>query len=205
MKVIFQSAVPLKWFFAAGKSLVFVAAMTLVFGVVYPAAVTGVSLLFPSQRAGSLVEVNGRPVASRLIGEDYWPTDLFAGRPSATEPPYDAASSRATNLAPGNPRFKARVQEAIAAWQARTGQKTLPPPDLVTTSASGLDPHISEAAALWQAPFVARSTGLTEAELRTIIEETSEVGLFSGRRFVNVVKLNQRVAAERRRPPEKKP
>ena len=205
MKVLFQSAVPLQWFSAVGKSVVFVAAMTLVFGVIYPAAVTGVSLLFPELRAGSIIEANGRPSASELIGQDYWATDLFAGRPSATVPPYDAAQGRATNLAPGNPQFKKRLKEAIAAWQARTGQKTLPPPDLITMSASGLDPHVSVAGALWQAPFVARKTGLTEAELKALIDEVSEVGLFSGRRFVNVVKLNHRVAALRRLPPENAP
>lgn len=203
MKVLFQSAVPLKWLSAVGKSFVFVAAMTLVFGVLYPAAVTGVSLLFPCLRAGSVIEVNGEPSASVLIGQDYWATDLFAGRPSAAEPPYDAAQGRATNLAPGNPQFKQRLKEAIAAWQKRTGEATLPPPDLITMSASGLDPHISIAAALWQAPFVARKTGLSEEELKTLIDEASEVGLFSGRRFVNVVKLNHRVAALRRLPPEK--
>ena len=202
MKVLFQSTVPLKWLSAITKSFIFVAAMTMLFGVLYPATVTGVSLLFPSLRSGSLVAKDGRITASELIGQDWWALDLFAGRLSATEPPYNAAASRATNLAPGDPRFKARLREAIAAWQARTGEKTLPPPDLITMSASGLDPHISEAAALWQAPFVARSTGLSEAELRAIIDETVEVGLFSGRRFVNVVKLNYRVAALRRKPAE---
>ena len=189
MKVLFQTKVPLQWVPALLKSLVFVAVMTAVFGVLYPAAVTGVALLFPA----------AREVGSRLIGQDFWRTDLFAGRPSANAVPYDARESRATNLAPGNPRFKARVKEAVAAWQQRTGLTTLPPADLVTASASGLDPHISEAGALWQVPFVARNTGLTEDEVKAVIEEEAEVGLFSGERFLNVLRLNERMTALRRR------
>ena len=200
MKILFQSATPLPWLKALVKSLVFVAVMTLVFGVIYPAAVTGIALFFPHAREGSLVTVEGEVRGSRLIGQDFWPTDLFAGRPSANTVPYDARESRATNWAPDNPRFKARVQAAVAAWQQRTGEKTLPPADLVTASASGLDPHVSEAAALWQVPFVARNTGLTEKELTDLIHETAEVGLFSDARFVNVLTLNLRVTALRRRP-----
>lgn len=173
--------------------------MTAVFGVLYPAAVTGVALLFPAAREGTLVQFEGRVVGSRLIGQDFWRTDLFAGRPSANAVPYDARESRATNLAPGNPRFKARVKAAVAAWQQRTGLTTLPPADLVTASASGLDPHISEAGALWQVPFVARNTGLTEDEVKAVIEEEAEVGLFSGERFLNVLRLNERMTALRRR------
>lgn len=199
MKVLFQTKVPLQWVPALLKSLVFVAVMTAVFGVLYPAAVTGVALLFPAAREGNLVQFEGRVVGSRLIGQDFWRTDLFAGRPSANAVPYDARESRATNLAPGNPRFKTRVKAAVAAWQQRTGLTTLPPADLVTASASGLDPHISEAGALWQVPFVARNTGLTEDEVKAVIEEEAEVGLFSGKRFLNVLRLNERMTALRRR------
>ena len=83
MKVLFQTKVPLQWVPALLKSLVFVAVMTAVFGVLYPAAVTGVALLFPAAREGNLVQFEGRVVGSRLIGQDFWRTDLFAGRPSA--------------------------------------------------------------------------------------------------------------------------
>ena len=91
------------------------------------------------------------------------------------------------------------MKAAVAAWQQRTGLTTLPPADLVTASASGLDPHISEAGALWQVPFVARNTGLTEDEVKAVIEEEAVVGLFSGKRFLNVLRLNERMTALRRR------
>ena len=200
MKVLFQNVVPLKWGAALLRSFLFVGVMTLVFGVVYPAAVTGVSLIFSGARSGSVIEVDGKSVASALIGQDFQTTDLFAGRRSAAATPYDATVSCASNLAPANPRFKKEVAESIAAWQKRTGESSLPPADLVTSSGSGLDPHISEAAALWQVSYVARNTGLTVQELKNLIAQESDVGLFSGRRFVNVVRLNYRVAALRRIP-----
>lgn len=195
MKVLFQSVVPLHWGEAIGKSLVFVLVTALVFGGAYPALVTGFSLLFPEARQGSLL-VGKQIEGSRLIGQDYWAGPYFVGRPSETKPACNAASSGASNLAPGNPRFKARVSERIAALQARTGQKTLPPLDLVTASASGLDPHVSEAAALWQVPGVARAAGVSETLLKERIEALAETDLFSRRRYVNVVLLNQWVASQ---------
>ena len=121
MKVLFQTKVPLQWVPALLKSLVFVAVMTAVFGVLYPAAVTGVAMLFPTAREGALVQFEGRVVGSRLIGQDFWATDLFAGRPSANAVPYDARESRATNLAPGNPRFKAQVQARLRRGSSAPG------------------------------------------------------------------------------------
>lgn len=131
---------------------------------------------------------DGRVVGSSLIGQDWTKTPFFQTRPSAVD--YDGASSGASNLGPTNPKLINDVQSRVKAWQTLRGDTTPVPGDLVTTSGSGLDPHISRAAALYQVPVVARRTGLSEAALTALIEEHDESGLFGRHHYVNVLNLN---------------
>ncbi|MEZ4361912.1 MAG: potassium-transporting ATPase subunit KdpC [Kofleriaceae bacterium] len=172
------------------------ALLTLLTGVVYPLVVTGAAqLAFPDEANGSLVEVGDRVVGSRLIGQAFDDDRYFWGRPSATRVvPYDAAASAASNLGPTNPALLARVRARVDALRAahpdRAGAPV--PADLVTASASGLDPHISPAAALYQVQRVARARGLPEPRVRELVRahlEGRTLGLF-GEPRVNVLLLN---------------
>lgn len=169
--------------------------LSLVTGVAYPLLTTGLGqTLFPSQAAGSLVEVEGKLVGSALIGQNFTDPRYFWGRPSATGPePYNAAASSGSNLGPLNPVLKQQVEERVQALRdADPGNDKPVPVDLVTASASGLDPHISPAAAAFQLPRVARLRSLSEQQVQTLVADNTEGrqwGLF-GEPRVNVLLLN---------------
>jgi potassium-transporting ATPase KdpC subunit len=176
-------------------AVVLLALFTLVTGLLYPLAVTGLAqVLFPAQANGSFIERNGRIVGSELVGQPFDAPEYFWGRPSATAPfPYNAAASSGSNLGPSHPALIDAVQARVAALRAADPGNTEPVPvDLVTASASGLDPHISVAAALYQAPRVARARGLEAVVVAQLVERYTEgrqLGLL-GEPRVNVLKLN---------------
>jgi K+-transporting ATPase ATPase C chain len=151
--------------------LVLLVALHVLTGLVYPLVVTGIAqTVFPARANASLVVVDGQPRGSALIGQPFSAPGYFWSRPSATSPvPYDAAGSTGSNLGPTNPALTDAVRARIAALRAADPSLAGPVPvDLVTTSASGLDPEISVAAALVQAPRVARARGLADARARAL-------------------------------------
>jgi potassium-transporting ATPase KdpC subunit len=164
-------------------------------GLIYPIAVTGAAkAVFPAQAAGSLVVRDGKPVGSTLIGQNFSDPKHFWGRPSATSPmPYNAGSSGGANQGPLNPALVDAVKGRIEALRAADPGNTVPVPvDLVTASASGLDPDISPAAARYQAPRVARLRNVPVAQIEQLIDAHTESrlwGLF-GEARVNVLALN---------------
>ena len=165
-------------------------------GVVYPLAVTGVAqVAFPAQAAGSLIAgADGKPLGSALIGQQFSAPGHFWGRPSTTGPkPYNAVASGGSNLGPLNPALGKAVGERIAALKAADPGNTQPiPADLVTASASGLDPHISPAAAAYQVARVARARGLTASAVAQLVAQHTEERTFGvlGEARVNILKLN---------------
>jgi K+-transporting ATPase ATPase C chain len=168
---------------------------SLVTGLLYPLAVTGVAqAVFPQQAAGSLIKHGDQVIGSALIGQSFSGPTYFWSRPSATSPmPYNASNSGGSNLGPSNPALvdavKGRIDALRTAHPAQTGAV---PADLVTTSASGLDPHISPAAARYQIERVAVARGLTPASVSALVEQSVEApqwGLFGDAR-VNVLQLN---------------
>ena len=169
--------------------------LTLLTGLVYPAVVTLVArLAFPRQASGSLIVREGRVVGSALIGQSFDRPEYFWGRLSATGPvPYNAAASSGSNLGPLNPALAVAVQARIDALRAADPGSTAPVSvDLVTASGSGLDPHISPAAALYQADRVARARQLDPARVRELISRFTEPRLIAlfGEPTVNVLRLN---------------
>lgn len=164
-------------------------------GLAYPLLVTGVAqLAFPAQANGSLIVRDGQAVGSALIGQAFSDPKHFWSRPSATGPmPYNASNSSGSNLGPSNPALHDAVKQRIATLRAADPGNTAPvPADLVTASASGLDPHISRAAADYQAPRVARARGMPEERVRELVEAHTEgraLG-FLGEPRVNVLRLN---------------
>ncbi|CAM3648677.1 potassium-transporting ATPase subunit KdpC [Polaromonas hydrogenivorans] len=176
--------------------------LTLLTGVAYPLAVTGAAqLLFPDQAAGSLVLRDGKPVGSSLIGQNFADPGHFWGRPSATGPmPYNASASSGSNQGPLNPALVDAVKGRIDALRAADpGNAAAVPVDLVTASASGLDPHISPAAARYQAARVARVRGLAPEKVQGLIEQQTEQPLmgFLGESQINVLRLNLALEALR--------
>lgn len=176
-------------------ALMLLATLTVVTGIIYPLVVTGFAqLLFPHQANGSIMISNGRPVGSALIGQAFSSPRHFWGRPSATEPqPYNAAASSGSNLGPLNPTLsdavKARIEALVA---ADPDNEEAVPIDLVTASASGLDPDISLAGAYFQAPRVAQSRDLSLERVKTLIAQHAKrpwLGLF-GEPRVNALALN---------------
>ncbi len=143
---------------------------TVLFGVVYPLVVTGLAqALFPDKANGQLIEQNGKVIGSRIIGQAFSSPGYFRSRPSAAGTGYDAANSGGTNLGPTNKKLIDAVKAAVEAAQ-KENPGTPVPVDLVTSSASGLDPHISPAAADFQVPRVARERGVAEADVRRAVE-----------------------------------
>jgi K+-transporting ATPase ATPase C chain len=168
---------------------------TVLTGLVYPMAVTAVAqVVFPHQANGSLIMREGAPVGSELIGQPFESPMYFWGRPSATGPhPYNAGASSGSNLGPTNDLLVNAVQSRIDALRAADPDNSLPiPVDLVTASGSGLDPHISPAAAEYQVPRVARARGLDEAAVREIVAQHSQPRTFGvlGEPTVNVLQVN---------------
>lgn len=169
--------------------------LTVLTGLIYPLAVTGMAwMLFPHQAGGSLIVLEGHVVGSSLIGQPFSDPRYFWPRPSATAPlPYNAAASSGSNLGPTNEALIAAVQVRIAALKTADPDNLLPiPVDLVTASASGLDPHLSPAAAQYQVRRVARARGIDEAMLRRLVAEHTERRQFGllGEPRVNVLQLN---------------
>jgi K+-transporting ATPase ATPase C chain len=166
--------------------------LTVITGVIYPLLVTGVSqALFPSQSNGSIITVNGKAAGSELIGQQFDESKYFWGRVSAVD--YNADLSSGSNYGPLNSALLEAVQARIDALKAADPDNTLPiPVDLVTASGSGLDPHISVAAALYQAHRVASARGLSEADVQSLVEKYTEGRQFGilGEPRVNVLKLN---------------
>jgi K+-transporting ATPase ATPase C chain len=175
-------------------ALVLLAAFTVLLGGAYPALVTGIAaVLFPHQAGGSLVVVAGHVKGSELIGQAFADSGHFWSRPSATSPAYNAGSSSGSNLGPSNPALDSAVRSRVAALRALDPGNTRPVPvDLVTTSASGLDPHISPAAAEYQASRVARARHLGAERVRQLIARHTDGRTFGflGEPRVNVLLLN---------------
>jgi len=185
-------------------AVVLIVALTLITGLAYPLAMTGLAqVFFPYQSNGSLIERDGKVVGSALIGQAFTSDGYFRGRPSATnkpdpndasktvDEPYNAANSMGSNLGPTNKALIERVQGDVDKLKAENGAARVPI-DLVTTTASGLDPHISPEAALFQVPRVAKARNLSEDQLRQLVGQHVEGRLlgFLGEPRVNVVALN---------------
>ena len=185
-------------------AIVVLVALTLITGLAYPLAMTGIAqVIFPYQANGSMIERDGKVVGSALIGQTFESDKYFHGRLSATTAPdpkdatktvpapYNAANSGGSNLGPSNKALVDRVKDDIAKLQKENPGAAVPP-DLVTTSASGLDPDISPAAALFQVPRVAKARNLPEERVRKLVEDNVEGRFldFLGEPHVNVLKLN---------------
>jgi potassium-transporting ATPase KdpC subunit len=176
-------------------ALMMLAILTILTGLVYPLAVTGLAqLLFPEQANGSLIVRDGKVIGSRLIGQYFDKPEYFWGRPSATAPfPFNAAASGGSNLGPTNPALIEAVKTRVSALRAADSGNELPiPVDLVTASASGLDPHISPAAALYQVKRVAHARNMEEKDVYALVIQHTEGRQFGllGERRVNVLGLN---------------
>ncbi len=168
--------------------------LTVLTGIVYPLVVTGLAqTLFRHQANGSLIQANGKIIGSELIGQKFASPDYFHGRPSAAGDGYDAANSGATNFGPTNEALAKRVREDIKKFREENPTYARPiPADLLTTSASGLDPHISPASAFAQVDRVAKNRGVAPEIVRRIVErhvEGRQLGIF-GEPRVNVLALN---------------
>ncbi len=177
------------------NAIVFLVLLTVLTGVIYPLVVTGIAqTVFHHQAEGSLMREQGKSLGSELIGQPFSDPGYFWGRLSATAPsPYNASASSGSNYGPSNPELLKSIQTRIDALKAVDPDNALPiPVDLVTYSASGLDPHISVAAALYQVPRVARHRGLSEDEVHTLADRFTEGRQFGilGEPRVNVLKLN---------------
>ncbi|HLZ05852.1 MAG TPA: K(+)-transporting ATPase subunit C [Bradyrhizobium sp.] len=179
-------------------------ALTLITGLAYPLAITAVAgVIFPKQAEGSLIERDGKVVGSALIGQEFKSDKYFHGRPSATTAPdpndstktvpapYNAANSGGSNLGPTSKALNDRIKEDVAKLKADNPSQPVPV-DLVTTSASGLDPDISPEAALFQAPRVAKARNLSEDKVRELVTENTQgrLGGLLGEPRVNVLALN---------------
>ncbi len=182
-------------FTALRPAVVLFVILSAVTGLVYPLLVTGIGrAAFPYQAAGSLIERDGKVVGSALLGQPFADPGHFWSRPSATSPmPYNAAASSGSNLGPLNPALVDAVRDRVAALRAADPANTAHVPvDLVTTSASGLDPDISLAAAHYQAARVARARGVPESQVKALIaaQAVEPIAGFLGEPRVNVLRLN---------------
>lgn len=186
------------------QSLLMLLLLTAVTGVVYPLVTTGLAqVLFPAQANGSLVVHDGKAVGSRLIGQRFTDPRYFWGRPSATSPmPYNAAASSGSNLGPTNPALAAAVRQRLEALRAVDPGNSAPVPvDLVTASGSGLDPHISPAAAQYQVARVARVRGLPQATVQALVAAHTagrQLGVL-GEPRIDVLELNLALDALQKR------
>ena len=200
-------------------AIVMIIGLTLITGLAYPLGMTGLAqFLFPHQANGSLIEKDGKVIGSELIGQNFADARYFHGRPSATtdtDPndatktvpaPYNASNSGGSNAGPTSKTLIDRVTQDADKLKAENPSAPIPV-DLVTTSASGLDPDISPAAAFFQVPRVAQARGIPEAKVRELVNQSIEgrsLGIL-GERRVNVLKLNMRLDAEATRQADEKP
>ncbi len=177
------------------SALILLGVMILFTGIIYPFLVTLISqVVFPHQANGSLIESEGKYLGSELIGQQFDREGYFWGRPSATQPsPYNGSASSASNYGPSNEELLGNIQKRIEALKRSDPGNTVPiPVDLVTYSASGLDPHISQAAGLYQVPRVARQRHISEGVLKEMVNRFTEGRQFGvlGEPRVNVLRLN---------------
>jgi K+-transporting ATPase ATPase C chain len=185
-------------------AIVFVVALTIITGLAYPLAITGIAeVVFPRQAKGSLIEKDGKVIGSALIGQQFSTDKYFHGRPSATnapdpkdatktiDAPYNAANSMGSNLGPTSKALAERMKRDVEKLKAENPKAPVPV-DLVTASGSGLDPDISPDAAYFQVPRVARARGLAEDRIRGLVESQTRGRWFGllGEPRVNVLKLN---------------
>jgi K+-transporting ATPase ATPase C chain len=185
-------------------AIVLIVALTIITGLVYPLAITGIAeIAFPRQAQGSLLVKDGKVIGSALIGQEFAEAKYFHGRPSATtgpdpkDPsktiaaPYNAANSGGSNLGPTSKALEDRIKADVATLRQENPSAAVPV-DLVTTSASGLDPDISPAAAMFQVPRVAKTRGLREERVRSLVESETRGRWFGllGEPQVNVLELN---------------
>lgn len=190
------------------KNLVTAILMTIVttvlLGLVYPLVVTGIAqVIFPKQANGQLITKDGQVIGSRIIGQPFSSPGYFRSRPSAAGAAgYDAGASSGSNLGPTNKKLIDRVQADVEKLQAENPGKPIPV-DLVTTSASGLDPHISPAAAEFQIPHIAKERGMREVEVQELVRAHTQARQFGflGESAVNVLELN--LALDARSPMKK--
>jgi potassium-transporting ATPase KdpC subunit len=189
-------------------TLVVLILFTIITGIVYPLVVTGIAqVIFPDKANGSLIKKEGKIVGSELIGQPFSDPKYFWSRLSATSPyAYNAGSSSGSNYGPLNPALLDAVKKRVQDLKSADSLNTLPiPVDLVTSSASGLDPHISIAAALYQLPRVARVRGLSEVQVHALVDRFTEgrqLG-FLGESRVNVLELNLTLDETQSTPKEK--
>jgi K+-transporting ATPase ATPase C chain len=165
---------------------------TLLLGIVYPLALTGIAqVVFPEEANGQLIERGGKIVGSRIIGQGFSSPGYFRPRPSAAGAGYDAANSAGSQLGPTNKKLVDNVRANVETARKENGAVPVPV-DLVTTSASGLDPHLSPAAADFQVPRVARERGMSEADVRSLVAAHTEGRTFGflGEPRVHVLELN---------------
>jgi potassium-transporting ATPase KdpC subunit len=180
---------------ALRPAIVLLVLFTLLLGLAFPLGITGIAqTVMPAQANGSLIRDNGKIVGSELIGQGFAQDRYFHSRPSAAGDGYDASASSASNLAPGSKDLAERIGTDVAALR-ENGMAGAIPVDLVTTSASGLDPHISPEAALLQVTRVATARGFSADTVRNVVKGTSEYPLFGiiGEPRVNVLLLNRQL------------